>query len=95
MKDAKGHGSDSHGGVSSQVSAVKSLLKMIGGSAVNPIRRPAAHQEGVREIPTAVNADKFVDQLRRGTMPDLSNVARAPGWIERFGKAARKGHSPV
>ena len=41
MKDAKGHGSDSRGGVSGQVTAVKGL--------VNMIRPPAAHQEGIRQ----------------------------------------------
>ena len=42
MKDAKGHGSDARGGVSSQVTAVKPL--------VNMIRPPAAHQEGVQDV---------------------------------------------
>ena len=41
MKDAKGHGSDARGGVSSLVTAVKAL--------VNMIRPPAAHQEGIRQ----------------------------------------------
>jgi len=58
--------------------------------------RGAAHQEGiVRAIPTFANATAYADELRRGVMPDLSNVARAPGWIERFGKAARAGRNPV
>lgn len=40
MKDAKGHGSDKRGGVSSQATAVKGLVNMIR-------RAPAAHQTGV------------------------------------------------
>jgi hypothetical protein len=54
-----------------------------------------AHQAGVSQIPTEANADAFVDRLRRGVMPDLSGVTRAPRWIERFGLAARRGRSPV
>lgn len=88
MKDAKGHGSDSRGGVSSQATAVKGL--------VNMIRRPAAHQEGIREgvpmsaLPNAASLDAMVERLRAGVQPDYSNVPKMPAWIEWFGKAARR-----
>jgi len=61
MKDAKGHGSDSHGGVSSQVTAVKGL--------VNMIRAPAAHQEGIRQgvpMSDSERAQKIADWRDKG-----------------------------
>ena len=92
MKDAKGHGSDPHGTKAAMDTLYRALKppSMIPGYSKRP-----AHQAGVSQIPTAANADALVGQLRSGVMPDLSNVTRAPGWIERRGLAARKGRSPV
>ena len=62
MKDAKGHGSDSRGGVSGQATAVKGL--------VNMIRPPAAHQEGIRQgVPMSDDerAQKIADWRDKGT----------------------------
>lgn len=84
MKDVK---RDSRGGVSNQVTAVKGLINMI--------RTPAAHQSNVRALPTEQNADAMIGQMKKAVMPDLSNVVRAPRWVERFGRNARKGRSPV
>ena len=91
MKDAKGHGSDPHGTKAAMDTLYRALKppSMIPGYSKLP-----AHQTGVSLIPTAANADAIVGKLRSGVMPDLSNVTRAPGWVERFGKAALAGRGP-
>jgi hypothetical protein len=93
MKDAKGHGSDPHGGES----VGDKLYRLMKPPSMIPGYNPKlpAHQTGVALIPTVANADAIVDKLRAGFMPDLSGVTRAPAWVERFGLAARKGRGPV
>ena len=84
MKDAKGHGSDPHG--------TKAGMDMLYRALKPPSMIPGylpAHQAGVARLP--FDPDALVSRLRAGVKPDLSNVTRAPGWIERFGLAARKG----
>ena len=86
MKDAKGHGSDPHG----TKAAMDTLYRALKPPSMIPgYEKLPAHQAGVASLPT--DPDALVSRLRAGVKPDLSNVTRAPGWIERFGLAARKG----
>ena len=90
MKDAKGHGSDPHG----TKAAMDTLYRALKPPSMIPgYQKLPAHQAGIASLPVDPNA--LGDRLRRGVMPDLSGVTRAPAWIERFGLAARKGRSPV
>lgn len=48
------------------------------GSNVVPL---AAHQGGV---------DAMVERLRAGVQPDTSGATQAPGWLQWFGRRARR-----
>jgi hypothetical protein len=89
MKDAKGHGSDSHGGTKAGMDMLYRALKP--PSMIPGYQKLSAHQAGVASLPH--DPDALVSRLRAGVMPNLSNATRAPGWIERLGKAAR-GRNP-
>lgn len=50
---------------------------------VIPFPNPAAHQQAV------------VEALHQAILPSMANVTRAPAWLERMGRAIKRGHSPV
>jgi len=88
MKDAKGHGSEKRGGnVGDKLYRLMKPPSMIPGYP-----KLSAHQAGVAKLPD--DPDALAGRLRAGVM-NLSGANRAPGWIERFGRAARAGRSPV
>jgi hypothetical protein len=92
MKDAKGHGSDSHGGdVGAKLYSLMKPPSMIPGYP----RADAAHQAGVRSLPD--DPDALVQRLRSGIKPEgyADRVSRAPGFLERMGRASKRGFSPV
>lgn len=83
MKDAKGHGSDPHGGVSSQVKAVNEWIKSIRSSVGRHADQPSVGTEPpAPHVLDAETAGRNQAQRQReidaqSTLPKMSDTERA------------------
>ena len=83
MKDAKGHGSNARGGVSSQVNAINEWIKSIRSSAQRHANQPSVgtepptHDNLDAELAGRNTAERQREIDAQSTLPKMSDTERA------------------